>query len=517
MSKFNILSSCICRDAFGFQEKCEHEVITFLQSSSPVTWFKYNKKPKNLITMDMMNEVRTLYNFQKKCILKDFNKEVLEAYNQKSDYFIIDLISLASTGVAKITQENGDTNFFTYSKWFNRAYCDGLKSYLSGKIERYNAVEFLKNHKGLLEDTIGNLIDWLIDVKGYEEEQIIVVQNQRVDSWTDSQYLYFFDGKNNRKRVNDTLNKAYDYFHKKVPNCHMIKMPFDTYSDKNHKWGLTELHFCKEFYDYLYLCFDLISKGRENEIDRLFEKYSKLMISNKKQFILNTVNIMKPENLIENDFAKTNNNYIIEKNKKLYKNEQGKMYQCGNTEQAFKILAWGRCYSKILIDKQLFYVKTDDCEKGYTGHAVRIGNTFWKLQNKSTLVKIKDKSIIIEHNGSDSKTQMQIIYTICNSEKLKGKVLTFSVWTRVLQRNDAGKGGSISFINASDYNKGIFVEKKDFSNFEWKKISLYYRVPENETFNGITICMRALASEKDGNNAKVEFCQPRVEIGSLCI
>lgn len=65
MSKFNILSSCICRDAFGFQEKCEHEVITFLQSSSPVTWFKYNKKPKNLITMDMMNEVRTLYNFQK--------------------------------------------------------------------------------------------------------------------------------------------------------------------------------------------------------------------------------------------------------------------------------------------------------------------------------------------------------------------------------------------------------------------------------------------------------------------
>ena len=95
MATFNILSSCICRDAFGFQQERKHDIITFLQATSALTWFRFNKKPLNPMTLNMLEE-SGLSNFQKKCIIKDYNKEVLASYDKETDYFVMDLTDLAS-------------------------------------------------------------------------------------------------------------------------------------------------------------------------------------------------------------------------------------------------------------------------------------------------------------------------------------------------------------------------------------------------------------------------------------
>ena len=65
MATFNILSSCICRDAFGFQENCGHEIITFLQSTSPFTWFEFNQTPKRLLVPECFSDIN-IKNFRKR-------------------------------------------------------------------------------------------------------------------------------------------------------------------------------------------------------------------------------------------------------------------------------------------------------------------------------------------------------------------------------------------------------------------------------------------------------------------
>ena len=99
MATFNILSSCICRDAFGFQENCGHEIITFLQSTSPFTWFEFNQTPKRLLVPECFSDIN-IKNFRKKCVMLDYNKQVLSSYDEKSDFFILDLVSFANTNIA---------------------------------------------------------------------------------------------------------------------------------------------------------------------------------------------------------------------------------------------------------------------------------------------------------------------------------------------------------------------------------------------------------------------------------
>lgn len=513
MATFNILSSCICRDAFGFQQECKHDIITFLQATSALTWFRFNKKPLNPMTLNMLEE-SGLSNFQKKCIIKDYNKEVLASYDKETDYFVMDLTELASANIAEYGDAKiGENDFCSYTKWFNTAYNNGLKKYLPSQVVIHNSVELLKD-ESLLQQTIDNIRNWLLNVKGYKEKQIILVRNKKVNAYTDNKVLVYFDNQSKRNSINDTLDRIYDCFCEKIPGCHVINMPLGTYSDKFHKWGVTDLHFCREFYDYLYKCFDLIASGKENEIQQEFYHYSKIMMENREKFILNSIYANHKENLVSNDFDNIASGYIIKKGTIFYKKNIDLYIVAGRTNKAFSITEYRNDYSKFQSNDRVLFAASNDCKKGFTGHGIEIGDTNWKLQNQSTMVEIDNQSIIISHNGSNSKAQMQIISTLKDDNReLSGEVVTLSVWARVLEKNDAGKGGCISFINANDYNGGKFCAKEEFVNTEWKRISVSYWVPEGKEYKGLTICLRALAGEEE--NAKVEFRNPIVQIGSF--
>lgn len=518
MATFNILSSCICRDAFGFQEKCEHEVITFLQSTSALTWFHFDEKPIKPLKMNMFENIDSLSKFQKKCIIKDYNKEVLGSYQKKSDFFIMDLTEFVSANLAEyVEKENEKSHFFSYTKWAATAYDDGIKKFLPNELILHNAVDLLKNEELMIE-TIDYIKHWLLVEKGYKEDQIILVRDKKVDAYSDSKVLVYFDNKYKRKSINKTLEKVYDCFESKMPKCHVIDMPLGTYSDKYHRWGVTDLHFCKEYYDYLYQCFDLIAKGKENLISKLFYKYSKLLTEKREQLILNSINQVKTDNLLSGNLEDALENYIVEIGTAFYVLQNNEYIKKGITNRCFSIANHAKEFSEFVSNDKVFFAKTSDCKKGYIGHKVEIGNTCWMLQNQSTFVKMKDNGIIIGHNGKKSKAQMQIISTIKNSEQLQGKVVTFSVWARVLKKSSEGKGGCIAFINANNYNKGIFCAKEEFDNSEWKKISVSYWIPQGKDFHGLTVCMRALAGDSiDGGHARVEYRSPIVQVGSFTI
>ncbi len=516
MATFNILSSCICRDAFGFQEKCEHDVITFLQSTSPLTWFQFRDKPVNFLDEKVFENVKNLTSFQKRCIIKDYNKEVLSAYKTDADFFILDFTDFASANLAECIDEQGRSHFFSYTKWFSTAYKNELKEYLPEKMVVHNAVKILQDEK-ILKETIDKVIEWLLVEKGYKEDQIILVRNKKVSAYTDSEVLVYFDNEYRRNQINSTLDRIYDYFANKMPKCHVIDMPIGTYSDKFHKWGVTDLHFCKDYYDYLYQCFDCIAKEEETQIPKLFYKYSKLLTEKKEQLIRNSFDRVGKENLLSDDLCSVSGNYIVEQGKNFYSRKLEEYKKEGQTNRCFPIVNSEGIYFKISVNNREFYVQSDDCKKGAVGHGTVIGDGSWKLQNQSTLVEIKTKGIVVGHNGSSSKAQMQIISTIKNNERLMGKLVTFSVWTRVLEKNNEGMGGCIAFINANDYNAGTFCAKEEFDNTDWKKIAVSYWVPEGENFRGLTVCLRAFASTDNSMHAKVEFYAPKVQIGSFTI
>lgn len=111
---------------------------------------------------------------------------------------------------------------------------------------------------------------------------------------------------------------------------------------------------------------------------------------------------------------------------------------------------------------------------------------------------------------------MQIIQTLDESIDLSGKVVTLSVYARVLEYNNNRTGGTVGIINGTDYENGVFYAKTDFINKEWKRINLSVRLPQKEDYKGLTICLRAIAGTGDmPAHASVEFSEPKLELGSF--
>lgn len=164
--------------------------------------------------------------------------------------------------------------------------------------------------------------------------------------------------------------------------------------------------------------------------------------------------------------------------------------------------------------EDLCYVENDNCIKGVVGDGEIIGE-YWRTVNRATQIAVKDDSIVISHNGMKSTAQVQVVQNVENDSALKGKAVTFSVWARVVVQNSNHKGGTIAIINAKNYNQGKFFAKIDFDNTEWERISVTAKMPADEEYQGVTVCMRALTVDNGGQHAVVEFSDPKLEVGSF--
>lgn len=514
MAKFSILSSCICRDAFGYQINSCHEVEKFSQSSSPLTWFYLNDEPKKKLELQELGFVDKLSNFQKRCVINDFNKSVLDYYDIKSDFFITDLVSLACTGLGKVIYDDKSEHYFSYSNWFNIAYQQGLKQKIEGVVSKVNSLSML--NESIIQDIISKYISWIKGL-GYKDEEIILVANKKVSTYTDGELFYLFPENALRDKENQILDKLYDEFKKQLPKCNVIKMPVDVYADTRHVWGLTDLHFCKEYYDYLYMCLDLIAT-RENcqeKINDLRDWYSAKFQREKETHIKNSVKCISSNSLMESRLHCITRNRVV-KAQSCYYRDANMSQLLGKCDMSYAAKELDRNVSEIVLAGDRYYVSNDDCQYGVIGDGKWIDKD-WKTVNSSTMIITKEDSIIISHSGIKSLAQTQIIHTISDPKKYVGKVITVSVYARAIQKNNLGLGGTLAIINASDYNKGNFYKKIDFTNQKWKRIVLSTRLPEAKEFSGLTICLRALAGTGlNPKHAVVEFSELKIEEGSLC-
>ncbi|MDE5995998.1 MAG: hypothetical protein K2G56_03680 [Eubacterium sp.] len=508
MATFNIYGCCICRDLFSNIPYNTHEVSHFLQAASPIAHFFFNTKPKKELTMDDFENIN-MPNFEKKCIINDYNKTLVDYYTKPSDFFIVDLVFTANTNLINETYPDGTDHYFTCSSWFNKAYGLGLKDFFKdSKIEKLNRLELLEEHG--YDIVLDNLIKWIKSL-GYKEEQIILIEDNRTPNYTHAGKLYYFP-EETRDAVNGRIADLCKSFKEKSPGCHTIKMPWGAYGDSANKWSLRDQHYSYEFYEYLYKCVDAItedSSSCDQIIAQLREEYAALFYHNLNDFAKNSI---VGKQLLKGNLNLYEDEYIAMLNSEVYNNPLENKNGVAKLTHHTRVDALNFPYAKTAEG----YVHVDDCVKGIIGNDKNL-NSYWKTINASTCVIFNDHSITIRHVGNASKGQMNLIQTIENTNELVDTTVTLSVWARVLQRsNDNGRGGTIAFINSDSYNKGDFFQSKGFTNTKWQRISLTAKLPKKENFVGLTVCLRANAGTGDNpQHAIVEFANPKLEIGLI--
>ena len=513
MAVFNIYGMCILRDLFSLVQKNDHTVQKFLQWSNLATNFVYNTKPLEKLELKHFGHDGDKPNFKERCVINDYNHTGLDFFDKESDFFLLDLVTLVHTDVYKEIQSDGSEHYFTMSKaLLDLLDSTGLREnfFKDRNYTRVPALDILESAG--YENVIDAYVKWLLEDKGYKPEQIILIENRSIHHWTDGNCLYEMNSDFHIK--NDILKLCYRYFKKKCPGCHVIKFPCNVYGDYYHRWGLSDLHYCIEYYEYLYDCIDAIATKENSRqiVDDLYEEYSALLMQNIWKLIRKSFEYKSNENLLRGSFALTNSaEYYAPKGKPFYSsiNSYGEKK---HFKKPFSVVPYGHNNFKFTYNSQIFYVRSGDCRRGVFGS----GKTFcggWITVNNTTELEILHNSVILRHNGIPQKFQANIIQTVENFQELAGKPVVFSVLARVLKTNSEGRGGIIALINANDYNNGSLMAQRAFNNTEWERVFVSARLPEAGSFRGLTVCLRSLVTS-DCDGAEVEFMEPKLEIGS---
>lgn len=266
MSTFNISGCCTLRDTFAFRKDNRHDVIHYLQFSSPVTWFEYESVPERYFNVEDLDGLNVDFewksNFTKRCVITDYNRSAKEYYKEKADFFILDLIEMVKYGLIKQTfPDERESHFFTASGSIAYKNKDNQNflGLLSGTMEKISPFDYLTDE--MIEKIVSAFYDWLIFDKGYTEDQIILVKTFNATEYYDHNQLMQFSNKKLLENENELVAKTYECFANQFSRSHIINLPGNLYGVVPHKWGIHPLHFCAELYDYLYECFDLISTG----------------------------------------------------------------------------------------------------------------------------------------------------------------------------------------------------------------------------------------------------------------
>lgn len=507
MATFNILGTCIIRDLFSVSlNKSKHTVWHFFNWASPTVHFFYKDKPSRKMEISHFDSTKDVMNFAERCVSCDYNKSVLENYVKKSDYFVIDLVSMVHTDLVQEVNAEGVSNTFTYSQSFIELLDKGLKEKFF-KDSELKVIKALEN-RSVFKKVIENFVHWLINEQGYKQEQIILIKNRSVHHYSDG--CYYLKANWDFEERNDVLMECYDYFSEKCPNCMVVEMPENVYSDYYHKWGFSDLHFDMSYYEYLFECIDLISNGEYTERKKwnIYNKYIRLFNQKIIALINNNLSIADNTNFINGGLSSNVlDKYIVPRNTIFFKEGDDSEYMLDCSKPVHHFSG----------DEGLFYIGETKCHtskcncvKGYTGTANSLYSN-WRTQNHTTQVVITDYSVILGHNGLDEKFQSNLLFIIGNDRRLKGKPVTLSVLARVVNLNSHGTGGSIALINDCSYNRGVFLVHKDFCNTGWQRLYLSTILPDDD-FIGLTVCLRALVIDKN-DYARVEFADARLELG----
>lgn len=243
--QLNIFGSCLSRDVIEIQEEKKIVLQTYIARESIISALS----APVILEQDRLNLDSA---FQRKMIIHDFHKDAFEIFTTKqSDYLLIDFID-ERFPLAKVGH-----SYVTYS---NELMVSGYLG-VPKLIEWHKAVRFASRRDKACPDKwkigkinidkyVTNFCDKLLKI--YRPDQIIVHEVYLSDTYISEEGVLCTFPKNHLKN-NKLMNEKYEYLYHKfkeyIPNAHVINLSGDYVADEKHKWGLSPMHFQKEYYE----------------------------------------------------------------------------------------------------------------------------------------------------------------------------------------------------------------------------------------------------------------------------
>lgn len=120
------------------------------------------------------------------------------------------------------------------------------------------------------DDEFYRCMDGMVDriLKHYDQKQIILVDVYQVDYYLEksSRYIRHFGWSN--LPSNRGVARGYVYLRSKLPQAHVIPFPNNVIGDANQLWGLGNLHYVPEYYEYGKKCLTTIFTGLSYQEER---------------------------------------------------------------------------------------------------------------------------------------------------------------------------------------------------------------------------------------------------------
>lgn len=250
--KIVIFGSCASRDIFrGDFVNGKNDVFvdkyfartSLISLNSPPTDYK-------LPSIDQLNP------FMIRLLSDDLYKRFFSHIPKKTGLFIlIDFID-ERFNILK----SGD-HYFTISNEFLKA---NLLKVFPGVILKRTQAETLQ----LWEESCLVFIQKLKEQ--FHPGRIIMHKALYKNQYIDSQKVYDFPNTKNAVLQNELLNKYYDFFEQNFPGIHILDLNKHDYkADKNHIWGLGEMHYQQEYYDECLRFIDNLQRKTEHNPSEL--------------------------------------------------------------------------------------------------------------------------------------------------------------------------------------------------------------------------------------------------------
>lgn len=236
----SIFGSCVSRDMLEYEAACDLTLDLYFARSSIIS------AVSDKVALDY-EKINLQSNFKKRQIYYDFNKYAINMFRDKtSDYLIIDLVDerfpLIKVSGSYVTRSGALLE-------------SGIISESEPIIEKEEYVDVHGEHSYRVEGIdVREYLDKFCDriLKIYKPEKIILHvvrgaefyydEHKEIQKFEPNIAGYF-------KRLNKMWNFMYEYLSTKMAGCMCIDVSAAYLADEAHVWGLSPIHFQKEYYE----------------------------------------------------------------------------------------------------------------------------------------------------------------------------------------------------------------------------------------------------------------------------
>lgn len=241
----SIFGSCVSRDLLEYDESKRLLLKTYIARQSIVSAVS---APVSI----EKEAIDLTSHFQKECVYNDFKKNTMEVLKQdESKYLLIDLID-ERFKLAVCKGSNGQKSYVTYSAYLQESEYIKFPKLIEKKKKKWFREQYFIQHKSL-DKYMKEFCKQILGI--YAQENIIIHRckllpfyldkNNQIKQF-DKNYLLY------NQITNELLSYMYNYLEAYMPKAKVIDICDKYYADENHKWGLSPMHYEKEYYKEIF-------------------------------------------------------------------------------------------------------------------------------------------------------------------------------------------------------------------------------------------------------------------------